>query len=204
MKYYIKIQREPGATTIFLQNCRLRKHESHLHPNPSWWKSHCIWKRTRWQWKWTVYHSEREPKPKQLSREDSTGWKLLAHSSWEQTPVSPQSSPARRIMMMYFHTLPSVATAAHAHSIQTLANLHGNSHKNFTNNMHNVANNIFKCWKIPNNDGQETSAIAEKPMWRHVASRSMHCLRDIRHRTVGWPRNCGLGSLKVNRKCHLR
>jgi len=32
---------------------------------------------------------------------------------------------------------------------------------------------------------QETSAIAKKPARRHVAGRSMHCLRDIRLRTVG-------------------
>jgi len=46
----------------------------------------------------------------------------------------------------------------------------------------------------------ETSAIAEKPAWRHVAGHSMHCLRDIRLRTIGWPWNWGWGhwtSLKV-------
>jgi len=34
-------------------------------------------------------------------------------------------------------------------------------------------------------DVQETSAIAEKPTRRHVAGRSIHCLRDIRLRTIG-------------------
>jgi len=46
---------------------------------------------------------------------------------------------------------------------------------------------------------QETSAIAEKPTRRHVASHSMQCLRDICLQTVGWPSNWGLGSLKVNK-----
>jgi len=47
---------------------------------------------------------------------------------------------------------------------------------------------------------QETSAIAEKSTRRHVASRSMHCLRDIRLRTVGWPWN-GVGVTQGHRKC---
>ena len=34
-----------------------------------------------------------------------------------------------------------------------------------------------------------TRNIAEKPARRHVASRSMHSLRDIRLQTVGWPWN---------------
>jgi len=44
---------------------------------------------------------------------------------------------------------------------------------------------------------QETSAVTEKPTWRHVASHSLHCLRDIRLRTVRWFWKWGLRSLKV-------
>ena len=51
-------------------------------------------------------------------------------------------------------------------------------------------------------DTQETSAIAEKPTWRHVAGYSMHCLRNIHLRTIVWPWNWGVGVTQGHRKCH--
>jgi len=52
---------------------------------------------------------------------------------------------------------------------------------------------------------QETSAITEKPMRRHVAGNSTHCLWNICLRTVGWPWNWGRGRVGVtqgHRKHH--